>query len=170
MAEFREDTGIFPTMLTLAECAQRELVKSGLPEIDKVTLQPGGTSVMDYVGNGKDCGEITVNFTQSYPVNPFPTPDATGSCASAFAYEIVLAIFRCSPSMDGSKQSPRPPSPVKQLAATRLYTADMAAMRRAIQCCMQENEMDYALRAWTPYGPSGLVVGGWWTVVVGGPQ
>lgn len=167
MAEFTEETEIYPVLIQLAACAQAELVKRGLPEIDKVTVQPGVTPVQDYVGNGKDCGEIIVNMTTSYPVNPFPNPDQGGaaSCASEFAYEVQLAIFRCAPPVKGTAQRPIFPTAVEQLEATRLHLADMAAAKAAIKCCMKDRQ--YAIRTFQPYGPSGNVVGGVWTVVVG---
>jgi hypothetical protein len=163
MAEFREDTGIYPVMIALATCATEELVKSGLTAIDKVTIQPGLTPVQDYVGNGDDCGEIIVNLTSTFPSDPFPSPVQNATCAVDLAYEVQLGIFRCAPAMEVNE----PPSPAEQLNATRENLADMAAMHRAIRCCMQTMSRAYSLRAFAPYGPSGNVVGGIWTVIVG---
>lgn len=170
MAEFREDTDVYPVMLALAECATAELVKSGLTPITKVTVQPGPNPVMDYVGNGDDCGEIIVNLNTGFPVDGFPNPAEDGLCTSEFAYEVALAIFRCAPPLHGTKNAPLPPTPEEQTNATREYLADMAAMKRAILCCMQQQKRQYVLRVWTGYGPSGNVVGGVWTVLVGPVQ
>jgi hypothetical protein len=167
MAEFVEEREIYPVLVQLAACAQAEVANRGLPEVGKVTVQPGVIPVQDYVGNGRDCAEIIVNMTASYPVNPFPSPDQGGiaSCASEFAYEVQLGIFRCAPPVKGTRQNPIFPSPADQLEATRLHLADMAAGKAAIKCCMADRQ--YTIRSFEPYGPTGNVVGGVWTVVVG---
>jgi hypothetical protein len=62
------------------------------------------------------------------------------------------------------------PSVDDQLSATRTQMAEMAAMRRAIRCCMAADEdgkeISYALGVYTPAGPEGGCVGGGWSVIV----
>lgn len=164
--EFVEDTDIYPTMLQLVACAQAENDRSGLPAVGYAMVQPGVQVVLDHVGNGKECAEIIVNMTTSYPVDIFPNPDFTGTCSSTMAYEVQLAIFRCSP----QPKNGRAPSITEQLESTRIHLADKAAMLRAIQCCFQTQKRDYIVRSFLPYGPQGVVVGGAWLIVVGGPK
>lgn len=170
MAEFREDTDIFPVLTQLAECATAQLVKDGLDPISAVSVQPGQQGVMDYVGNGKDCGEIIINVNQGYPVGPFPNQSADATCTTQMAYEVQLGIFRCAPQPSGPKNALRMPSSAEQTNAARIALADMSSMRRAIQCCMQTTGRQYTLRSFTPYGPTGNAVGGYWLVVVGMPR
>jgi hypothetical protein len=167
VAEFIEDTEIYPVMISLSACAVESLAKSGLPAADFVTVQPGLTPVQDYVGNGKSCSEIIINMLNSFPANPFPNPDQSATCASELAYQLQIGLFRCAAPMGGTKQSPKPPTPAEQLNSTRQHLADMAAMKRAIACCMGRESRSYVLQGFTPYGPSGNVVGGSWTFLVG---
>jgi hypothetical protein len=145
------------------------LVKDGLEPIDLVSIQPGNNGILDYVGNGKNCGEIIINVNQGYPVGPFPTQNSSATCSTEMAYEVRLGIFRCAPQPAGPKQSLRMPTAAEQTNAARIALADMSSMRRAIQCCMQTTGRQYVLRAFQSYGPQGNVVGGNWTVIVGTP-
>lgn len=168
MAEFTEDTDIWPVLTALAECATAQLVKDGLEPITHVSIQPGNTGVLDYVGMPTGfCGEIVININQGYPVAPFPNQAAGATCASEMAYEVQLGIFRCAPQPKGSKQAMKMPTSAEQVNAARVAMADMSSMRRAIACCMQKTGRQYNLRAFQSYGPQGNVVGGNWTVIVG---
>lgn len=169
MVAFREDSDVYPVLIALSTCANDELAKSGLDPVAYTTIQPSAVPTMDYVGNGKDCAEMILNVTLGYPVTGAALQqDVTGSCATTPGFDIQLGLFRCAPPMVGTKTNPRPPTPATWLNAERVVLADMAAMRRAIQCCMQTTERDYVLRNWQPYGPSGMAMGGVWTVTVGG--
>jgi len=172
MAEFREDP-IFAVMAQLAACAAEELVKSGLDEIDKVMLQPGALPVLDWVGNpGQGCGEIIVYNPTSFAIDAvtgFPNQDTSGTCTSEYANVLSLGIFRCAlqPKTNAQGKVIANVTPAEQTNATRIHTADKAAMRRAIACCLQGN-YEYVVQPWQPYGPDGNAVGGIWTVIVGG--
>jgi hypothetical protein len=166
---FVEDQGAYPVMVALAACTEEQLITRDLPPISKVTLQPGLEPVMDYVGNGKECGEIIVNMLNAFPYGPFPNPSTEANCGTPIAYTIEVGIFRCAPPMRGTRERPRPPLPEEQLESTRLHLADMAAVHAAIRCCMKGfPDRSYVVLPFQPYGPSGGVVGGTWGVVVDG--
>lgn len=167
MAEFREDTGIYPVLIALAAGTEAELVSSGLGDRYITTVQPGQTPVIDYVGLGKECAEIIVNLVQAYPSSIFPNPDPTGACGIQLAYEVQVGVMRCAPPMGGTKAAPKPPTPAEVLNSARQHTADMAAVHRAI-CKVLRPTRQYAIATFAPYGPEGNAVGGTWTVVVGG--
>lgn len=170
MADFVEDVGIYPTMISLATCVEAELIKSGIP-VDFVTVQPGLDPVLDHVGNGKSCSEAIVNLVTAFPAGAtFPAPDTGGTCGTELAYQLEVAVFRCSPQPKGKLPNLRLPTAVEQLESTRQHLADMAAVHRAIRCCFatKGSRREYAISGFAPYGPSGLVVGGVWGVVVGG--
>jgi hypothetical protein len=153
-------------MLQLLECARLQLVKDGLEPADKTMLQAGLSPVVDWAGNGS-CGELIVNLRTGNPINGFPSPDATGNCASEMAYEVDLALFRCAPQPTGKSPNLKPPTPAAQTNAAREHLADMQSLKRAIQCCMSKTGSQYLIRQFTPYGPQGGAVGAIWTVLVG---
>lgn len=169
MAEVVGDAMILPVMVDLGAEVAAELVKRGLVPIDKIIIQPGSEFVVDYAGNGKDCGEIDVNLVQAYPTDNFPEPDATGNCVSALAFELNVSIMRCAAPTHGTAQSPKPPTLAEQLASTAEHLADMQAARCAIKVVLARLERDYVLQAFTPIGPQGQTVGGTWTVIVRSP-
>lgn len=169
MPPFVEDKGAYPVMIRIAALVQEEVKKRGLPEISVATLQPGISTVVDYTGNGDNCAEVIVNLTNAVPMSNFPVVDTQGTCATELGFQIEVAIFRCAPMMRGSQNNPIPPAPEEQLEATRLHLADMQAARAAIRCAMGETDRNYVLGAFTPYGPSGGVVGGIWVLTFGMP-
>lgn len=166
MPEFREATNIQSVLTRMADCVIAELASSGLPEA-KVTIQPGATPVLDYVGNGGNCGELIVSVPSSFPTESFPTPAERPTCVNELAYVVEVAIFRCVPTGKKVGSSFIPPSPEQVFESTRLHLADMQAAHRAIRCCLG-GKNQYVLGAWAPYGPEGGVAGGVWTVTVGG--
>lgn len=167
MAEFVEDVGIYPTMIELLTQVELENDRSGLPVLDFTSVQPGSQPVIDHVGNGKQCSELVVNLVSTFPTQGFPNPDPDGSCGTELAYEIQVAVFRCAKVPKGNSASNlRLPTEVDMLESTRLHTADMAAMHRAI-CKALKGKRKYVLRGFTPYGPEGGAVGGTWLLVVG---
>jgi hypothetical protein len=52
----------------------------------------------------------------------------------------------------------------QSLEANRLQLADMAALRRAIECCFGDGDTDYPLGVYQPIPVSGGVGGGFWQV------
>jgi len=173
MAEFREDTIVYPTMVALSACLCAEITASGLPEPCFCGLLPGSTVSLDFCGAGKcdgECGgQAWVRPGEMFTSVAFPSPDtALQNCNSPLAFRLEVGIARCLPM---GRNNPVggyiPPTLDEQLAATRLQMADAAAMRRAIQCCMAANEnLDYVLETYSPLPPQGGCGGGTWTVLI----
>jgi hypothetical protein len=164
MAEFREDTTVYPVMIELNACLCAEITSSGLPEPCVCELLPGGDVAFDYCTECDDgrCGQAWVRLVAAYPSQVLGEPDTTGNCATRLSYTLEVGIIRCAP-LPGNDGSP--PSVDAQLSATRLQLADMQAMRRAIACCMGADvDRDYILEPYTPYPVLGGCVGGFWTV------
>jgi hypothetical protein len=86
------------------------------------------------------------------------------------AFELEIGIVRCKPA--GSASGVRgyvPPTLEQNVAALRLQTADIAAMRRAVLCCFgQDDDTDYILGTYTPIAPEGDCLGGVFNVFVWG--
>jgi hypothetical protein len=167
MADFVEDNLIYPRLIAIAEGVQMAIAQNGLPIVERVSVQPGTEPVMDYVGNGKDCAEIIVNMMGAtiMPVSTAETASFSG-CQPELVFQVAVGVFRCAPTPKGNP--PKMPTAADQLNATRLHLADMRASKRGI--CMALEGVQYEVNDFQPYGPEGGVVGGVWTVTVGGEE
>lgn len=178
MTSFREDEGVYPVMVALLACLCEELEASGLPPVCRCALMPGNAVTIDF-GAGDDgcrggCGQAWVRLSAAYPVTNFPEP-AVGQvtrCGAGVAYELEVGVSRCTSSGRTVGGKFIPPTADEQLADVRLHTADMAAMRRAILCCLPDREgvpeeLGLALGLYQPLPAQGGVGGGTWTVTVG---
>lgn len=173
MAEFREDTIVYPTIINLSACLCAEFEKSGLPE--PCSCGPMvGELVIDYCtgcADGKCGGQAWVRLVSVFPSVNFPQPDQDlNNCASPLAYQLEVGVVRCKPT--GTTSGVRgftPPTLDQNVAALRLQTADIAAMRRAIQCCFDDSDLDYIIGQYNPVTPEGDCLGGAFTLWVRGP-
>lgn len=173
LPDLREDTMVYPTMVKLAGCLATEFIASGLGQPCFCGLFPGEEAPWDYCdGNcGKTrAGQIWVRLVSAFPTQPFPVIDPLGTCASAMGFDLEVGAIRAAPMITGTAAKPILPTVDAQLESTRIQLAEMAAIRRAIKCCMAENEdggeISYALGSYSPVGPDGGCVGGSWTVTV----
>jgi len=175
MAEFREDTIIYPTMIALSACLCTEIEDSGLPT--PCACGPiVGSLVLDYCGtcaDGKCGGQAWVRLVDAFPSVVFPTPlTDLNNCNAPLAYQLEVGIVRCKPV--GTSSGVRgyvPPSTEQQVEALRLQLADMAAIRRAINCCFSSDvdDIDYIMGSYVPVSPDGDCLGGAITLWVRGP-
>jgi len=161
-----EDVLIYPRLVELAGCLCEEIERSGLfagQELCFCGLAFGDLVPIDLLEKkGVGSGVAWVRLNQAYPSAEFPIPDqGTGTCATLLAYEIEIAIARCIPLLD---RNGKPPTVAQSLEAARLQMADMAAMRRAVECCFGNSDTDYTLVQYTPIPVSGAVGGGVWQV------
>jgi hypothetical protein len=170
VAAFVEDTIIYPTMIALSACLCTEIEGSGLPE--PCSCGPLiGDLVLDYCGecaDGKCGGQAWVRLVDAFPSNDFPNPlAAIQNCNAPLAYTLEVGIVRCKPT--GKASGVRgfvPPSMEQNVEALRLQLADMAAMRRAIQCCFGDTDVSYIMNAYTPSPVDGDCLGGAFSVIV----
>jgi hypothetical protein len=170
--KFREDDFVYPLMVELTGCLCGEIERSGLPEPCQCSIIPGSEAVLDYCGEcdpGGCGGQAWVRMAGAYPSQRFPSLDeGVVPCGSPMAYIIEIGIARCVDVGDASGIGGfTPPSVESQVAAVRVQTADMAAMRRALTCCLTENHDDltYTLGQYVPIAGGGCN-GGTWTVTV----
>jgi hypothetical protein len=170
VAEFREDNFIYPTMIDLSACLCTEIEASGLPGV--CSCGPiVGTLVLDYCSNcgDKGCsGQAWVRLVDAFPSVDFPSPVATPqNCNAPMAYTIEIGIVRCKPL--GTNTQLRgfvPPTMEQNVDALRLQTADIAAIRRAIQCCFGAEDKTYQIGTYTAAPPDGDCLGGYFNIVV----
>lgn len=156
-----DDTEIWPLMERLADCLCETLTERGvLPGGCFCDIMPGDQAVWDY-----SSGMAWVRLASVVPSSVFPNQDfELNNCGTTLAGEIEVGVLQCTPvgGADGS-----PPEPSQRREAARLQMASMAAMRAAILCCADGNDLDLILGAYDPQGPNGGLVGGVWTVSVG---
>lgn len=154
MAEY-QDAPVFGAMVALQQCVCEEITKRGLPSVCFCGVVPGQIAVHDFAEEGM----AWVRMANAFPATTFPSQDLTlRNCAAPLAYQFEVGIVRCVEVDDDGE----PPTVEQQFEATRLQMADMEAMRVAIQCCLPN--ADKILGNYTPFGPQGAVIGGWWTV------
>lgn len=179
MATFREDDGVYPIMVALLACLCEELEKSGLPAPCRCSLMPGNSIVIDF-GAGTEgckdkCGQAWVRLSAAFPSVNFPEASVgqVVRCGAGIGYELEVGVSRCENSGKTVGGKFVPPTADEQLADVRLYTADMAAMHRAILCCLPGREgvpedMQISLGLYQPLPSQGGSGGGTWMVTVGG--
>lgn len=144
---------ITEALQSLQECVDEALCKT-CPTIILAGAQPL------HIG-GSDMS--WVRLVNSYPSKRFPSQDAEAtSCSSPLAYVLEVGIVRCIPMQN---RAPLPTASDMTKTALRL-SEDMTSVRRAIGCCLDDEEWDILLGNWVPIGPQGAVVGGVWQVTI----
>ena len=162
--DLRVDLDVWPTMNRLVDCLCTELSLAGLDTCYCGVL-PGDQIAAQYVNHKTREGMAWVRLSTAWPYTSFPNLDQTAVCGADLAYELEIGSLFCAPAFADSRG--RPPTLVAQFEATQVQVAAMAAMRRAIVCCLGTGR-NAVLGTYTPVGPTGDVVGGTWTVVVSG--
>ena len=172
LVPYIEDDTAWPTMVTLAACLEAELRKSGLPPLCVCAPVPGPIAVMDRCGQCADTegcgGQGWVRFVTEFPSKLFPQPDeGSGSCDSPMAYTLEVGIARCQPvgttSAIGGFAAP---TTEELVLATRQQMADLAAIKRAVNCCVSTLDVSYLLGAAIPMQATGDCGGIVWNVTI----
>jgi hypothetical protein len=147
----------------VAACVCAQIEVDGLPKTCFCGILPGQEVAWDYTGDCSGdggCGMAWVRLVAAYPSVVIGTPDQQpGNCGSMVGMDVEVGILRCvsMPHEDGS-----PPDPADLQADAALQVADAMALRKAVYCCGPEK--DLVLGYYTPLGPAGGVVGGFWLV------
>lgn len=163
-ATLLETNAIYKSLTDLSTCLCSEILDpdNGVPDVCFCGVIPGEAASAMYGGNCKTkCGMAWVRLMTAYPA-PGPGQQGAitpGNCATGIGYEVEVGMLRCTPV--GTADTP--PKDAELLAAAQLQYADMMVMRKAIACCASK---DWALTAYNPAGPSGGLVGGFWSVAM----
>jgi hypothetical protein len=170
MVDFREEDIVYPAIIQLSSCLCLEITNSGLPE--PCSCGPiVGDLVYDYCSNcsdGKCGGQAWVRLVDAFPSRDFPSPSSVlSNCNDPLAYTLEIGIVRCKPlGKNSSVHGYTPPTLEENVSALRLQLADMAAMRRAIQCCFGQGDLSYIVGSYTPSPVDGDCLGGLFNVTV----
>lgn len=161
-----EDRIIFPVLQRLQECLCAELAKAAGPALCYCGLMVGDIMPLELMKCGPgECGGVAwVRPVQIFSSLEFPAPTEGATCYAPIAALVEVGVARCYPRGD-----PRlPMDPQEMFEASRLYMSDMAAIRRAIKCCLADDAFQgsHALSGWEPIPASGGVSGGTWTVTI----
>lgn len=153
-----EDDAIWPLMVQMQQCLCETLTERGLMPGDCFCgVMPGDTAPWDYQD-----GLAYVRLVDSYPSTSFPAANTNPgtSCAAMLVATLEVGLLQCIPiSPDGS-----PLTQAQQYEVTRHQMAGMRAVQQAIACC----EIPLmVLGSYTPQGPQGGLVGGYWQINVG---
>lgn len=162
--ELVEDQTAWPILLKLGDCLCQEIASAGLPPTCICSPMPGDAVAADYVT--AEAGMSWVRVASVFPYTVFPAQETRAlGCAVSMAVQLEVGTLFCAPVVEG-RNGRRPPGLSAMYDSTRIQMAAMAAMLRAIECCLSGRSKDVALGAYTPLGPDGGVVGGSWTVTV----
>lgn len=171
MAEFREDTLIYPKIIEMSACLCLEIEASGLRPVCSCGPVVGALS-LDYCSScaeGQCGGQAWVRFVTTFPSIEFPQQQVLASnCTVPVVYQIEVGMARCKPvGTSSGVRGYQPPTLEEQVDALREQMADVAAMYRAINCCFMGNkDGNYNIGQYTPLSPEGDCLGGSFLITV----
>ena len=146
-------------MAEILATADTKLTACGDGPLCWVGLRPGAAVPDEICDDG--CGQLTLHVIRVFQTDNFPNPaDVTvgGGCQYPLAATLQLRIMRCFGDLD---ESGEPATPAAATTALNQQNADMMAMLEAINCNAADRRT--ALADYTPEGPLGNYVGGYWT-------
>lgn len=163
------DNPLFAKLSALNDCLTKELEELRGPGFCYQGLMVGDqTAPLGLVDTGRNLGVSWVRPVSSFASTSFPLPDEPtirAACKGALAMEVEIGVARCLPV---ARDRNTHPDPQDVFEASRLYLADMAAMRRAVLCCYKIlNPERTALGTWSPLEAAARVSGSTWQAWIG---
>lgn len=134
-----------------------------------------GVVIGEIAWDNCECGQLVISENRRYPSREFPLEDVSQSdiCGEPWVVsEYTLSLTRCVPVPD---ESMNPPA-IADLAASALRNSlDMAVVRAALNCCLDDaynthTIAAYEMRTQTVVGPAGQCAGFEMIVLVGWPN
>lgn len=154
-------------MLDLLECVCEAVAVLGSGPTCACGIIAGDRPSWDYCGEcGRGlCGMAYIQPGRSFAYSTFPLEDdELSACNRPLAYELQVGVIRCIPVMDNDGE---PPDMNDVTDASLGFVADQHALRTAIECCDSPYLTKLmVLGGWTPIGPTGNCVGGFWTMTL----
>lgn len=131
-----------------------------------VTVQPGNAVVFDF--GGECTGMAWVRLVGASPTSAFPSPETrVNACAITLAYTVEVGMVGPAPVLEDNMGNFSLPEDTELFEAAMRQAEEMQMMFDAIRAAAIPEKVigDYA-----PQGPEGGVMGGLWTVIVGGDE
>lgn len=130
-----------------------------------VTIQPGNAVVFDF-GDEECSGSAWVRLVSANPTASFPTPaNSLNDCVVTLAFTVEVGMIGPAPQLNESLGEFIVPSDVELFEGSMRQAEELQMMFDAIRKADIPEKIigDYA-----PQGPEGGVMGGTWTVTIGG--
>ena len=156
-------------MAALLESLTAQIRKAGKEEdYCAITVYPGTAIPVDF-GPESDCrGTAWVRLVSVNPTVVFPTA-AVGvdNCGYSLAYTVEMGMVGPAPVMDERLGRLIVPDDVEQFEASMRLYDEVEMMHAAIKGAGIDQLI---LGDWTPQGPEGGILGGTWTLTIGGDE
>ena len=155
-------TWIADRIAELTACLETELASDPPCEI---VWWPGNEVSWEFCDDcgGARCGMayIVVSNVFHYQTFPFPDTESEGRADSPLGYDLRVGVLRC---LGGAEDDGNIEAEAYDAAALRQHN-DALAVRRAVRCC--SDDISVRIGQYTPEGPDGNCVGGFWSVTIG---
>lgn len=152
---------VYAKLVTLRDSLAQAIADAQLDPLCSLAVQPGNAIAFDFAlcdDEGRE-GMGWVLLQSAFPSNRLPTPVAgVTSCATDTGLTCQVGIIRAMPISDDGE----PPDDATYLALAERQMTEMEVIRSAIVCYYGKGR-DVALGAYTPTGPQGAAIGGFWT-------
>lgn len=156
-------------MATLLESLTAQIRKAGREDdYCSVTIYPGTAIPVDF-GPESDCkGTAWVRLVSANPTVTFPVAsNSVDNCGYTLAYTVEMGMLGPAPVMDERLGRLIVPEDVEQFDASMRMYDELKMMHAAIQGAGIDQLI---LGDWMPQGPEGGVMGGLWTMMIGGDE
>ena len=129
-------------------------------------VYPGAMVSWEYCGecSGGMCGMGYVRPAGIFPYSTFPLPEIDVNCTSPLTWSVEIGALRCMPHPPDGRVA----TPTEMMEVSIQTMLDARAMYKAVKCC--EAIKGAAVEFYTPTGPEGGCVGGYWTVYLDVPD
>jgi len=154
-------------LATLLQALADEIAAAGKEEdYCTVTVQPGSAVAIDF-GPESGCGGTAwVQLVGANPSVSFPSADVgVNNCAYDLAFVVEVGMVGPAPGMDVTLGQYTVPEDTELFDASMRQMDELQMMYRAIQ---KAKIPEKVVGSYAPQGPDGGVLGGVWTVTVGG--
>lgn len=154
-------------MAALLESLTREIRKAGKEEdYCAISVYPGTAVPVDF-GPESDCrGTAWVRLVSVNPTLAFPAADITvNNCAYSLAYTVEMGMVGPGPVLEDRLGKFVVPDDIENFEASMRIYAELEMMHAAIKGAGIDQLI---LGDWAPQGPEGGVLGGLWTMTIGG--
>lgn len=120
-----------------------------------VTVLPGGLVPFDY------CEDGGMAWARLAGISPVEQTDPFAQCFTEYEVVVELGVLRCAPTLHEDNTLP---TMEEHVAAAMQQNADMGMMQNILTCWTAPPSFSrMAIGTFTPVGPDGMCVGGFWT-------